>query len=1012
MKKSLLLSFAYFIVSASTFAQIDPAFLRLTAPQKRWVDSTFAGLSQDEKIGQLVMVAAFSDPRRALIDTTFSNPRYVAKLIDDYKIGGVVFFQGGPVQQANLTNRFQKRSKTPLLIAMDSEWGIAMRLDSTVRFPYQMTLGAIQGNDELIYKMGQALARQSKRVGMHVNFAPVADVNNNPNNPVINFRSFGENKYRVFEKAYAYMKGMEDGGLLTSAKHFPGHGDTGVDSHADTPVIPHNRTRIDSLELYPFRELIKRGLSGVMTAHLSIPALDTTRNLPSTLSRKVVTDLLQKELNFKGLVYSDAMNMKGLTKYYPAGKADAKGLEAGMDILEFSADVPKAIEEIKRSVAEGRITQADLDARVRKVLAAKAWAGLNKYKPIETKNLVEDLNDKASELLNRQMAEKALTVLQNTNDILPLRALDTLRIASVSLIDAPKMAPKIGTIDLGARLENANIGNQSQTAFQRMLSNYTTVEHFIITPETADTTVTRIKNALKNYNLVVVGVHLNNIRPGASYGMNPKTTAIAEELAQNGKAVVAVFGNAYSLGKYQKLPYANALVLGYQLSNFTEEAAAMLIFGAIPASGKLPVTVNQTYRYGMGINTPAIGRLKYTIPEEVGIDSKILTARIDSIAKVMIDQRAAPGCVVQLAKDGKVFFRKSYGKQTYEGNQPTQLNDIFDLASITKISTSIPALMKLYDEGKFDPNATLGAYVADYKKTNKANLVMRDVLTHQARLQAWIPFWKECLNPNGTWKPKTFSDVQTKDFTVLVTPNLFLHKDYHKTIFKAIKDSPLNATKEYVYSDLSFYLYPQIVKQITGEDFEPWLKKNFYEKIGANTLTFNPLRFYDKAKIVPSEYDSLFRKTLIHGRVHDEGAAMLGGLSGHAGLFGTANDLMKLTQMYLQKGQYGGQRFLSQKAITEFSSYQFPDLKNNRGLGFEKPPFVYNNSGYVPRGASAMSYGHTGFTGTMTWVDPVYGLNYVFLSNRVYPTRNNPRLQSLKIRAAIMQTVYDLLQTK
>ncbi len=1011
MKKIALLLFICLLQTAS-FAQIDPGFLRLNTAQKRWVDSTFRTLSQNEKIGQLVMVAAFSDPRRALIDTTFSNPRYVAKLIEDYKIGGVVFFQGAPVQQANLTNRFQKLSKTPLLIAMDSEWGIAMRLDSTVRFPYQMTLGAMQGNDELVYKMGQALARHSKRLGMHVNFAPVADVNNNPNNPVINFRSFGENKYRVFEKAYAYMKGMDDGGLLTSAKHFPGHGDTGVDSHADTPVIPHNRTRIDSLELYPFRELIKRGLSGVMTAHLSIPALDTTRNLPATLSRKVVTDLLQKELNFKGLVYSDAMNMKGLTKYFPAGKADAKGLEAGMDVLEFSADVPKAIEEIKNSITAGRISQNDLDTRVRKILAAKAWAGLNNYKPIDTRNLVEDLNDKSSELLNRLMAEKAVTVLGNANSILPLRELDTLKIASVSLVDAPRITQKVGTIDLGARLENANIGRQNQTAFQRMLGNFTTVEHFVINPETPDTTVLRIKNVLKNYNLVVVGVHLNNIRPGAGFGMNPKTTALAEELAQSGKAVVALFGNAYALGKYQHLSKANALVLGYQLSDFTEEAAAQLIFGAIAGVGKLPVTVNETYKYGMGINTPAIGRLKYTIPEEVGINSKLLTARIDSIANVMIVQRAAPGCVIQLAKDGKVFFRKSYGKHTYEGSEPTQLNDLFDLASITKISTSTPALMKLFDEGKFDPNATLGAYVPEYKKTNKANLVMRDVLTHQAQLKAWIPFWKDCLNADGTWKPKTFSDKESKNFPILVTENLYLHKDYRAVVFKAIKDSPLNATKAYEYSDLSFYLYPQIVKQLTGEDFEPWLKKTIYQKVGANTLTFNPLRFYNKSKIVPSEYDSLFRKTLIRGRVHDEGAAMLGGISGHAGLFGTANDLMKLTQMYLQKGQYGGQQILSQRAITEFTSYQFPDLKNNRGLGFEKPPFVYNNSGYVPRSATAMSYGHTGFTGTMTWVDPVYGLNYVFLSNRVYPTRNNPRLQSLKIRAAVMQTVYDLLLVK
>ncbi|HEV7350796.1 glycoside hydrolase family 3 N-terminal domain-containing protein [Telluribacter sp.] len=985
MKKVLTVLCLIFALVASHFsnAQIStpPDFL---GANRQWVDSVFATLTPDERIAQLIMVAATSDTRRALIDTTRSNPAYVAKLIRENKIGGVVFFQGGPVPQARLTNYFQSISKVPLLVAMDAEWGLAMRIDSTVRYPYQITMGAMQGHDNLIYDMGAQLARQARRLGVHINFAPVADVNNNPNNPVIGFRSFGENKYRVAEKAVAYMKGMQDHGLLTSAKHFPGHGDTGVDSHYDLPIIGKDITQLDSLELYPFRVMINNGLSGMMIAHLSIPALDNTPNLPSTLSKPIVTDLLKFKLGFNGLIYSDAMNMKGVTKYFSDGKADAMGLEAGMDVLEFTEDVPKAIAEIKKAIAAGRITQAQIDDRVRKVLAAKAWVGLDRFTPVEMTNLVEDLNPKAAELTNRLMVENALTVLKNDNNMLPLQRLDTLKIAAISL------------------------GANTPTKFQEIAGLYTKVDTFFIPASPTEAQVAELGAKLNDYNLLLVGVHLNSVSPRLNFGLTEQMNAVLNQLTATGKAVVTLFGNPYVLNKIQNPEQARALVMGYQMTPFTEDLSAQLIFGAIPARGKLPVSVNERFAYGAGIETQAIGRLKYTIAEEVGLDSKIITHKIDSIANLALAEKATPGCVVQLAKDGKVFFRKAYGTHTYEQEEPTKLTDLFDLASVTKVTASTLALMSLWDQKKFNLDATMKDYLPFYKGSNKADLKWRDILTHQARLKAWIPFWRDAKNPNGTWKKNTFTTNKSADFPIeVVQDSLYLHKDYPQKIFRAIRDSPLNPEPGYVYSDFSFYLYPQIVKNQTGMEMEEYLKKNYYSKLGASTLTYNPLRFYDIDRIVPTERDTFFRQTVIRGKVHDEGAVMLAGLSGHAGLFGNANDLMKVTQMYLQKGFYGGQQLLSRDALFEFTRYQYPDLGSRRGVGFDKPTFKY--TGNAPKYAHPMSYGHTGFTGIMVWMDPSVNLNFVFLSNRVYPTRDNNKISQLNIRTAIMDAVYEQL---
>jgi beta-glucosidase-like glycosyl hydrolase/CubicO group peptidase (beta-lactamase class C family) len=971
---------------ALLFALLLPPFFFLPArAQKpfagantRWVDSVFATLTLEEKIGQLLM------PRGNFTNVPFEREKLLS-WVRDYKVGGFVFFANQPTRTAAMINELQAASRVPLLVGMDLEWGLTMRLDSSTRYPYAMTLGAIQGHDDWLYDMGRQVGRQCRRLGVHVNYAPVADVNNNPNNPVINFRSFGENRQRVLEKSLAYMRGMQAEGLITSAKHFPGHGDTDVDSHGDLPVISHPRARLDSVELYPFRELIKNGLNGVMIAHLSIPALDPTPNLPTTLSRKTATDLLRGELGFEGLVFTDAMEMQGVTKYFPNGEAQVSALLAGNDILETFTDVPGTVAAIRQAIESGRLPMSEIDAKVRRILTAKAWAGLDRYQPAVLENLLTDLNPPTADLLARKLTEAALTVVRNRDGILPIRELGGKRIATLSL------------------------GSGVETIFQTMAANYAPMEHFHLLPAAPDSARQRVKARLAEFDVVLVGIHGLGSRPAAT--LRADVLALVNEFAALPNAVYTLFGNPYTLAKFSSgLDSARALVVTYQETPHTQGLAAQLVFGATGATGKLPVSVNAAFPYGTGINTTDLGRMGYTIPEDVGIDSRVLTAKLDSVVNQGLSAKAFPGASVLVAKDGKVIFKKAYGFHTYDNRQPVLETDLYDLASVTKISTSAAALMRLQDQGKFRLDMTLGELVPKWKKSNKADLKMRDILTHQSGLKAWIPFWRDAVDTTreSGWKPRTFAPDYSKRYPVQVAHNLFLHRKYRRTIFRQIEDSPVNPKQGYVYSDLSYYLYPQIIQKLTGKPWEQYLKDEFYGPLGAGTLTYNAARVFPLTRIVPTEYDSLFRKELIHGRVHDEGATMLDGISGHAGLFGSANDLAKLMEMYLNGGTYGGRRYIQEATLREWTRYQFPET-SRRGVGFDKPDAKKPGLA-APPSASPLSFGHSGFTGTFVWLDPQSKLLYVFLSNRVYPTRNNSKISQLNIRTQFGEMIYEAMR--
>jgi len=945
-----------------------------------WVDSIMKNLSKEEQIAQLIFVAAYSN-------SDISREVAITDLIRKYKIGGLIFFEGNPVKQAKLTNFYQSESKVPLMIAMDAEWGLGMRLNNTIKFPFQMTLGAIQ-NDSLIYQMGGEIGRELKRIGVHLNLAPVVDINNNPSNPVINYRSFGMDKKMVATKGIMYMKGMQDEGIIASAKHFPGHGDTDIDSHLALPVISHDRNRLESLELFPFKKMIEAGVGSIMVAHLNVPSLDPTPKLASTLSKPIVTNLLKKELGFKGLILTDALNMKGVSSFYPPGIVDAKALVAGNDVLEFTESVPKAIEEIKKAADAGQISWKEIEKRCRKVLAAKLWLGLDHPHQVELKDLNKDLNSPDAQVLNIKLIRAALTVLKNEDNIIPVKDLANTRIATLAM------------------------RTNKLTNYQKMLGNYTQVDHFFWDPEDPD--ADNVFNKLKSYDLVIAGFTNLDQRPYKNFGIDAKLKNAMTKLIQKKNVIISVFGNPFSLDKLPGIENSKALIITYQNNRITQEQAAQLIFGAIGANGTLPVGVNKFFKLGDGIQVKSIGRLAYTLPEEEEMSSYLLENTIDSIAESSINLKVFPGCEVLVARNGAVVFNKTYGYHTYEKKTPVTKDNLYDFASVTKATGPLPAIMQMVDEGKINLDAKFSTYWPSFKNSNKKDLEVREILAHQAGLQSWIAFWKNTVKENGKFKFHTFKFDSTSKYNVQVDDNLWLFKNYRKKMYTAIKKSPVSEEKKYLYSGLSFYLYPQIIKNLTGEDYEHYLKEHIYRPLGAYTMTFNPYRNYSLERIPPTEDDTFFRKKQIHGHVHDEGASMMGGISGNAGLFATANDLAKLLQMYLQMGSFGGEVFIKKPTMKEFSRSQFPDNNNRRGLGFDKPllnnELLGKNAAYPAKSASPSSFGHSGYTGTFAWVDPEKNIIYVFFSNRVYPTRENNLISKMNIRSKVLQAVYDSIK--
>ncbi len=935
--------------------------------EKTWVDSIYNQLTFEEKLGQLFMVAAYSNKDAAHVKS-------VEKLVTDYKVGGLIFFQGGPVRQARLTNFYQSKSKVPLFMGIDAEWGLSMRLDSTYRYPWNMTLGAIQ-DIKLIEKMGQQMAIQAKRMGLHFNFAPVLDINTNPRNPIIGNRSFGENKENVTKRALALMKGIQSENVYATGKHFPGHGATENDSHYTLPLVNFTKERLEDVEFYPYKKLFREGLSSVMVAHLNVPSLEPRPNYPSSISYEVVTNVLKKELGFDGLIFTDALNMKGASNFKQPGDIDLEAFLAGNDVLLFAENVPVAIEKFCQAYNDSILSDDRIEYSVKKILKYKYRIGLNKYKPIDLNNLVSDLNAPEFDDLNYQLYENAITVLKNADNELPIGALENENIAYIKL------------------------GDDKNETFLNTLRTYAPVT------EIALDSVPLMLDKLKNYNKIIVGFHKAD---GAwkKHDFTPKELSLLNLFAGSNNVILTVFAKPYTLLSIESFDVFKGVVLAYQNNDIAQTVAAEVIFGGIGAKGKLPVSINNAFKVNDGLKTNKINRLGFTTPQNVGMNPYIL-AKIDKLAQKAIDGKMTPGLQIVVARKGKIFYQKSFGYRDYKNTDKVTNQDVYDLASLTKILSTLPNVMQLYDKKKLEMDAKLGTMLPVFADTDKKNITLKDMLTHQARFQAWIPFYQSTLDSTKRPSKKYYRLTYSPEFPLQVDENLYLRKDYSDTIIKRIAMSKLLPKKEYKYSDFSFILLKDYLEKTTHKTLDVLSDAAFYKPLGASTMTYNPLRKMDMDIIPPTEIDKYYRYTKVQGYVHDMGAAMQDGVAGHAGLFANAVDVAKMMQMYLQKGNYGNHQYFSEKTFDDFNNCAFCKEGNRRGIGFDKPQL--GKEGPTCGCVSMTSFGHTGFTGTMAWADPDKEIVYVFLSNRTFPESTVNKLSKENIREDIQKVIYEAI---
>jgi beta-glucosidase-like glycosyl hydrolase/CubicO group peptidase (beta-lactamase class C family) len=954
--------FKVILLAALLIPLVPDAQYRSRLNMQQWTDSVFRSLSDEEKIAQLMVIRAHSN----------LGADHIAKVTDDitkYNVGGLCFFQGGPVRQANLTNFYQSIAKTPLMVTIDAEWGLGMRLDSVIKYPYQLTLGALD-DERLVYRMGLAVGEQCKRLGVHVNYAPVVDINNNPNNPVIGYRSFGEDRDKVSSLGVAYMKGMQDAGIMACAKHFPGHGDVDVDSHLDLPVINKTRPQLDSMELTPFRALFRAGVGSVMIAHLYIPTIDNTANRATSISKNNVTNLLKNDMGYQGLTFTDALEMKGVTKYFPGGTIAVEALIAGNDMLCLPESVPQTIEAVKQAIAEKRLSWDELNPRVRKVLEAKYKLGLNRATPVAVENLLSDLNSK-TDLIKKEVAEKTITVLKD--GLTPL--------------------------SFSQRIAYIGIGNGRLNAFGQRLQDDLKVETFLFAYNDNETSAATIMKKIQEgrFDKIVISISDYALRPANNYNITPAAIKFLKDLqALKPDVYTYVFGNVLAL---QNFCDAKFLVACYQDESITHHAAADLAEGKIFSMGKLPVSVCQ-YKFGEGIVHGGIKPSRASVSEEK-------LGEIDSIINDAISKKAFPGAVVLAAHKGNIIYHKAFGHYEYDNSPAMTPESIFDLASVTKISATTVSVMKLYEQGKLRLNAKLEEYLPWVRGTDKAGLVIQDILLHQAGLVPFIPFYRETIDSSsGMPHREIYSDKQKEGYRLRVAENLYIRDDWQDTMFSRILNSPLGRRDRYVYSDNDFIFLGKIVEQLSGLTLDQFVEKTFYRPMGMQSTGYLPRKKFPLEKIVPTEEEKHFRRQLTWGDVHDEGASMFGGVAGHAGLFSNSYDLALLYQMLLNGGTFNGQRYLKPETIKLFTAYQ-SDV-SRRGFGFDKPEKDnrLRKEPYPSELASPETFGHTGFTGTCVWVDPKYDLIYIFLSNRVYPSRDNPRLSALGVRGKVQDAIY------
>ena len=925
-------------------------------------------MTLEEKIAQLMIVRVSSTG-------TAAETKAMLDDITRYQPGGVCFFKGGPVREAALTNQMQALSKVPLLVSIDGEWGPNMRLDSCSAFPRQMTLGALSAkNDALIYQMGLEVAAQCKAIGVNLNFAPCIDINNNAKNPVINSRSFGEDRDKVFHKANLYLQGMIDGGIIGCIKHFPGHGDTETDSHLGLPVIKKSRGALDELELYPYRQFINEGVDMIMVAHLNIPALDSSRNSVSSHSYPIVTELLKNEYGYTGIIITDGLEMQGVRKHNRfEGDVEIKALLAGVDILLLPDKPILAIQAIKNAVDSGIIPIELINERCLRVLNFKEYKGVLDSKPVDLTTIPQSIATSNAININNKLEQKALTLLKN-EELLPLKR--------------NSCTDSIALLCIGH--------SEYQKEYKEIVSQYGLTyvwQDKSISDKTRSTVCKQITDKLSPYPTVIIAFGGSNQLAGKKYGIDDDVIALLNQIAKDKKTVLIHMGNPYALDYFGPTQDYKALMVTYQFTPSTLKSALEACFGEIACEGTLPVSINE-YQSGTGLPHTQTDTNFSKLPEAC-------TKQIDNLLQQGIRDKVYPGCVVLAMQDGQLIYRKAFGHYTYDQQDEMTANTMYDVASITKTAATTLAVMKLYDEGKIKLHDHIGTYLPYLHGTNKAHITLAELLTHTSGMPAFIPFYTKIQNDTNYLRCN-----KSPNFEIKIADNLYLRNDYPDTMRHIIAHCKLGH-HQYLYSDLNMVLLKDMVETITDQPMDQYLTEHFYRPMGLNHTCFNPLEHgFIKSEIAPTEKDETFRHQVVQGYVHDQTSALFYGNAGNAGLFTTAAELGAIYQMVSNGGLYQGHRYLSEETVRLFTSAYKMHGCQERGLGFHTPK-AGGSSSILPAKAGTRTFGHQGFTGTVVWCDPDSGLLYIFLSNRVYPDCYPNKLSQSRIRLKAHELIYE-----
>lgn len=937
--------------------------------EDRWVDSVYNTLRPEQRVGQIINVRA-NLPNRPYFTE-------IQELIEKYNIGGVTFFRTDAAPMLEQGNKWQSMAQTPMMIGIDGEWGLGMRINDGMSYPYQMTLGAIQ-NQSLIGEMGAQIAEQCSRLGINVNFAPDIDVNNEPKNPVIGMRSFGENPKEVAQRGAQYALGLQNNGILPTMKHFPGHGDTKSDSHETLPKVDKKLKEIKKIELYPFEYLIDKGVAGVMVGHLYMPAIEPTQNLSSSISNNVVTGLLKNEMGFDGIIFSDAMEMKGAYKDTHPDRVGFEALMAGVDVILMPVNPENTIQHIVNQLDKEAVAKR-VEESCKKVLRYKYRLGMANYQPQQVYSVENDLHKAKYYNFRQRLYNEAVTMLRNNNEVLPLTKDNKLAVVTFGKTD-----------NVAKRLSDEGYD----------------VDSFILEKEMSKSDISFYINKLNKYKLVIVNIQNTSIYATRNFGVTDNMVDFVKALSKNNKIVFNLFACPYALDKFTFKKSPQAIIIGYEDVQCAVNAVVDVMIGKINPVGKLPVTINKKFKAGDGLSFEGM-----LTPETLSVEfiDNEYVKKIDSIALDGIAMGAFPGCQIFAMKDGKVIYDKCFGHFTYDGGHEVQPDDVYDIASLTKVFATTFAMMKLYDDGKISLESKLGDYFPYLKNTDKGNVKLIEIMTHQAGLTAWIPMYKDLVH-DGKPDSEVFRKTIDEDHTVRVAKDMYISKDFSFEFFENVKESE-TCEKKYKYSDLGFYYLPKIVEMVVDMPFEKYLDENFYKPLNLNHIYYKPLKHTELGKIAPTENDTIFRMQLLCGDVHDQAAALLGGVSGHAGLFANARDLAVMLQLLLDEGYANNHQFLSGFTIKKFTSALFKDNLNRRGIGFDKPEVDPSVKYYTPsQQASMASFGHTGFTGTFAWADPENGLIVVFLSNRIYPDASNNKLAQNDIRTKIHDMFYEAVK--